>query len=218
MGYSDILPKYVSATGGGQVFSELSRNAIEEAYAQITSEARNQYTLGYSAPKAGPAYRDIEVKVERPGLKIYAKYGYYPVASWAIGMTISLSSNNLIPQFSLANGLFDQPSKIGNQQCLTPRGHLSNLHRHDRYDIKSSSPQRDNFACGRQGNGVLAYSEEVLSFINFAAREINCKIVYYGAGLGGKTTNLQVIYQKNRGAAEGQDDLPRHRDRAHAVL
>jgi VWFA-related protein len=79
MGYSDILPKYVSATGGGQVFSELSRNAIEEAYAQITSEARNQYTLGYSAPKAGPAYRDIEVKVQRPGLKIYAKDGYYPV-------------------------------------------------------------------------------------------------------------------------------------------
>jgi len=35
-----------------------------------------------------------------------------------------------------------------------------------------------------------------LSFINFAAREINCKIVYYGAGLGGKTTNLQHIYEK----------------------
>jgi len=35
-----------------------------------------------------------------------------------------------------------------------------------------------------------------LSFINFAAREINCKIVYYGAGLGGKTTNLQFIYEK----------------------
>jgi signal recognition particle receptor subunit beta len=33
-----------------------------------------------------------------------------------------------------------------------------------------------------------------LSFINFAAREINCKLVYYGAGLGGKTTNLQVIF------------------------
>jgi len=79
MGYSDILPKYVSATGGGQVFPELSRNAIEDAYAQITSEARNQYTLGYSAPKAGPSYRDIEVKVERPGLKIYAKDGYYPM-------------------------------------------------------------------------------------------------------------------------------------------
>src|SRR5260370_25461068 len=36
----------------------------------------------------------------------------------------------------------------------------------------------------------------VLSFINFAAREINCKIVYYGAGLGGKTTNLQFIFDK----------------------
>src|SRR5438128_8030636 len=35
-----------------------------------------------------------------------------------------------------------------------------------------------------------------LSFINFAAREINCKIVYYGAGLGGKTTNLQYIFNK----------------------
>jgi mutual gliding-motility protein MglA len=35
-----------------------------------------------------------------------------------------------------------------------------------------------------------------VSFINFAAREINCKIVYYGAGLGGKTTNLQFIFDK----------------------
>ncbi|MGC2745029.1 MAG: gliding-motility protein MglA, partial [Candidatus Angelobacter sp.] len=35
-----------------------------------------------------------------------------------------------------------------------------------------------------------------MSFINFAAREINCKIVYYGAGLGGKTTNLQHIFDK----------------------
>lgn len=34
-----------------------------------------------------------------------------------------------------------------------------------------------------------------MSFINYAAREINCKIVYYGPGLGGKTTNLQYIFQ-----------------------
>ncbi len=33
-----------------------------------------------------------------------------------------------------------------------------------------------------------------MSFINFAAREINCKLVYYGPGLGGKTANLQWIY------------------------
>jgi len=44
----------------------------------------------------------------------------------------------------------------------------------------------------------------VLSFINFAAREINCKIVYYGAGLGGKTTNLQYIYQKTAEQQKGK--------------
>ena len=82
-GYSNILPKYASATGGGQVFSELSRNAIEEAYAQITSEARNQYTLGYTpqAVASSAAYRGIEVRVDRKGLKVYAKDGYYPIPS-----------------------------------------------------------------------------------------------------------------------------------------
>jgi hypothetical protein len=32
--------------------------------------------------------------------------------------------------------------------------------------------------------------------INYASREINCKLVYYGPGLGGKTTNLEHVYQK----------------------
>ena len=35
-----------------------------------------------------------------------------------------------------------------------------------------------------------------MSMINYASREINCKIVYYGPGLGGKTTNLEYIYSK----------------------
>ena len=43
-----------------------------------------------------------------------------------------------------------------------------------------------------------------MSFINFAAREINCKIVYYGAGLGGKTTNLQAIYQRTADQQKGK--------------
>jgi hypothetical protein len=43
-----------------------------------------------------------------------------------------------------------------------------------------------------------------LSFINFAAREINCKIVYYGAGLGGKTTNLQHIYKTTAEQQKGK--------------
>ncbi len=82
-GYGNILPKYASATGGGKVVTELSRNAIEESYAQITSEARNQYTLGYT-PKgspAGGAYRTLEVRVLRPNLNIYTKDGYYPIPS-----------------------------------------------------------------------------------------------------------------------------------------
>ena len=43
-----------------------------------------------------------------------------------------------------------------------------------------------------------------MSFINFAAREINCKIVYYGPGLGGKTTNLQHVYQKTAEKQKGK--------------
>jgi len=35
-----------------------------------------------------------------------------------------------------------------------------------------------------------------MSMINYASREINCKIVYYGTGLGGKTTNLEYVYSR----------------------
>jgi VWFA-related protein len=80
--HGNILPKYVNATGGGVPYTELSRSAIEDIYAQAMSEARNQYTLGYTParPKTPTttAYRSIEVLVNRPGLKIYAKDGYYP--------------------------------------------------------------------------------------------------------------------------------------------
>src|SRR5512137_937823 len=43
-----------------------------------------------------------------------------------------------------------------------------------------------------------------MTFINYAAREINCKIVYYGPGLCGKTTNLQYIYDRTNPAAKGK--------------
>jgi len=43
-----------------------------------------------------------------------------------------------------------------------------------------------------------------VSFINYAAREINCKLVYYGPGLCGKTTNLQQIYARVDPAAKGK--------------
>ena len=43
-----------------------------------------------------------------------------------------------------------------------------------------------------------------MSFINYSSREINCKIVYYGPGLCGKTTNLQFVYKKTRPEQKGK--------------
>jgi signal recognition particle receptor subunit beta len=43
-----------------------------------------------------------------------------------------------------------------------------------------------------------------MSFINYSSREINCKIVYYGPGLCGKTTNLQWIYNKTNPDLKGK--------------
>ena len=43
-----------------------------------------------------------------------------------------------------------------------------------------------------------------MSFINYSSREINCKIVYYGPGLCGKTTNLNVIFARTKQEARGK--------------
>jgi VWFA-related protein len=78
-GYTNILPKYANATGG-DVIESFSRETIESAYQAITAQARNQYTLGYTTPqKTSSSYRDIEVRVKRPGLQVTAKHGYYPL-------------------------------------------------------------------------------------------------------------------------------------------
>jgi VWFA-related protein len=78
LGYTNILPKYANATGG-EIFTEFSRDAIESAYSRAIGDARNLYTVGY-ATRATPSstYRQIEVRVARPDLKVYAKDGYYP--------------------------------------------------------------------------------------------------------------------------------------------
>ena len=77
-GYGNILPKYTSATGG-EVFPEFSKEAMEEAYARAMGDARNQYTLGYYSKAQPGVYRQLEVKVARTGLKVYAKDGFYPL-------------------------------------------------------------------------------------------------------------------------------------------
>lgn len=79
--YDNVLYKYTYATGG-TLDSERNVNGIEKSYAKIAEEARNQYTLVYATkePLIDGKYRHIVVNVERPGLEIVAKDGYYPNA------------------------------------------------------------------------------------------------------------------------------------------
>jgi len=80
-GYSNILPKYASATGG-EIFTEFSPRALEAAYGRAMEESRSQYTLVYDTDAtASTAYRKIEVRVSGYGssLKVFARDGYYPI-------------------------------------------------------------------------------------------------------------------------------------------
>jgi VWFA-related protein len=78
----NILPKYVFTTGG-DVDAEFKQNSIETSFARIAEEVRLQYTLGYNShiPALNPAYRTIEVQVNRPALNVIARKGYYPTAT-----------------------------------------------------------------------------------------------------------------------------------------
>lgn len=80
-GYSNVLPKYASATGG-EIFREFTKESLESAYGSAMEESRSQYTLVYnSSATAATTYRKIEVRVSGYGssLKVYARDGYYPV-------------------------------------------------------------------------------------------------------------------------------------------
>jgi VWFA-related protein len=76
---NNILPNYALRTGGN-LDSEFSRDGIERSFQRVINAARDEYTLGYNSPTpvTSPAYRKIEVRVDRPGLTIVAKDGYYP--------------------------------------------------------------------------------------------------------------------------------------------
>ena len=79
--YDNRLVSYVQQTGGS-LDSERNLNGIEKSYQAIAEEARNQYTLGYYThePLLNEKFRSIDVRVERPGLDVVAKRGYYPSA------------------------------------------------------------------------------------------------------------------------------------------
>jgi len=79
--YDNLLAKYTFATGG-TLDSERNLNGIEKSYAKIAEQARTQYTLGYIShqPVLDGKYRKIDVRVDRPGLEVITKPGYYPSA------------------------------------------------------------------------------------------------------------------------------------------
>jgi VWFA-related protein len=79
--YDNRLYGYTVQTGG-TLDSEPSLNGIEKSYAKIAEEARTQYTLGYLShqPFIDGKFRTIDVRVDRPGLDVIAKKGYYPNA------------------------------------------------------------------------------------------------------------------------------------------
>jgi VWFA-related protein len=77
--YDNRLAGYMVATGG-TLDSERDLSGIEKSYARIAAEARNQYTLVYAShePLIDGKYRKIEVRVDRPGVEVISKKGYYP--------------------------------------------------------------------------------------------------------------------------------------------
>jgi VWFA-related protein len=79
--YDNILARYILATGG-EPDAERGLDGIEKSYARIAEEARNQYTLGYYShqPVIDGKFRKIEVRLERSGMEVVAKQGYYPSA------------------------------------------------------------------------------------------------------------------------------------------
>jgi len=79
--YDNLLYKYIAATGGAPD-SERDLNGIEKSYAKIAEEARTQYTLVYASHESiyDSKFRKIDVRVDRPGLDVIARHGYYPSA------------------------------------------------------------------------------------------------------------------------------------------
>jgi VWFA-related protein len=77
--YDNLLAKYILATGGTPD-AERGTDGIEKSYAKIAEEARNQYTLAYYShqPSIDGKFRKIDVRLDRPGLEVIAKTGYYP--------------------------------------------------------------------------------------------------------------------------------------------
>ena len=76
------IDKYANQTGGDTYFASKDAD-LERLYSDVTEQARNEYTLTFYPPagaNGGQDYHSIEVRVERPGLNVTARSGYYQSA------------------------------------------------------------------------------------------------------------------------------------------
>jgi VWFA-related protein len=75
------IDRYASQTGGDTYFSSKDAD-LERLYSDITEQARNEYTLTFYPSEAnrGQDFHSIEVRIERPGLNVTARSGYYQSA------------------------------------------------------------------------------------------------------------------------------------------
>jgi VWFA-related protein len=80
--YDNRLVNYVTQTGG-TLDSENNLNGIEKSYQELSAEARNRYTIMYTShePPFDEKFRSIDVRVDRPGLEVIARRGYYAAAT-----------------------------------------------------------------------------------------------------------------------------------------
>jgi VWFA-related protein len=76
---NNVLSKYAHSTGGDIFYGGISRENLEELYARVSEQARNQYTIAYSGTHTDRSkpYHSIEVRVKRPGLTLLTRDGYY---------------------------------------------------------------------------------------------------------------------------------------------
>jgi VWFA-related protein len=72
--------KQISHSTGGAYFEVSKKNSVEQIYTQIEDELRNQYSLGYSSdrPAADAGFRKIALTVDKKGLLVQSRDGYYP--------------------------------------------------------------------------------------------------------------------------------------------
>jgi len=78
--YGKKVLERISKETGGRMFEVSKKEPVDQIYAQIEEELRNQYSLGYTPDRgnaAEPGYHKIQVAARQKDLVVQARDGYY---------------------------------------------------------------------------------------------------------------------------------------------